>query len=282
MDKHAFLIIAHNEFEILQLLISALDSERTDIYVHIDKKVKVLPKLCTKHSKLTILEDRIDVRWGHTSQIDCEMILFETALKNGPYHHYHLISGTHLPLRPVSELISFYEQHKGEEILDIWETCTGRENIKLGRYNFWIKNFKCDSQLKQKIIQLIWTINLKIQKILHIYRFPNERYTKASQWLSLTQDAASFLIKNKEQIKQKYRFAFCPDEYFIPTELSGKSFIVRDTKNLLYQRWNRESPIELTGEDYLFAKKHSYLYARKFCGCNSDILPIQTSLSQKY
>ena len=42
--KHAYLIIAHNEFEVLKRLISALDHEANDIYVHIDAKVKPFPR----------------------------------------------------------------------------------------------------------------------------------------------------------------------------------------------------------------------------------------------
>ncbi len=36
--RHAFLILAHNEFQILRILLSMLDDERNDIYLHIDKK----------------------------------------------------------------------------------------------------------------------------------------------------------------------------------------------------------------------------------------------------
>lgn len=38
---HAYLIIAHNEFEVLQKLVGALDDPRNDIYIHFDKKVSV-------------------------------------------------------------------------------------------------------------------------------------------------------------------------------------------------------------------------------------------------
>lgn len=38
MMKHAFLIIAHNEYPILEVLLSMLDDERNDIYLHIDKR----------------------------------------------------------------------------------------------------------------------------------------------------------------------------------------------------------------------------------------------------
>ena len=34
--KHAFLIIAHNEYPVLEVLLSMLDDERNDIYLHID------------------------------------------------------------------------------------------------------------------------------------------------------------------------------------------------------------------------------------------------------
>ena len=77
--KHAWLVIAHNEFEILQMLIDALDHPESDIYVHIDKKVKELPVLHASKSKLQVLEKRLDVRWGSVSQIECELLLFETA-----------------------------------------------------------------------------------------------------------------------------------------------------------------------------------------------------------
>lgn len=37
--KHAYLIMAHNNFYILEKLLRLLDDSRNDIYVHIDKKV---------------------------------------------------------------------------------------------------------------------------------------------------------------------------------------------------------------------------------------------------
>ncbi len=36
--KHAFLIIAHNEPEVLAALLRQLDDERNDIYLHIDAR----------------------------------------------------------------------------------------------------------------------------------------------------------------------------------------------------------------------------------------------------
>lgn len=50
--KHAYLIMAHHEFEVLGKLVQALDDERNDIYIHFDKKVKNYPLLKTKYTNL--------------------------------------------------------------------------------------------------------------------------------------------------------------------------------------------------------------------------------------
>ena len=74
--KHAYLILAHNEFGLLQTLISCLDDERNDIFVHIDRKVKEFPTLKVEKANLQVLEDRIDIRWGDVSMVEAEYALF--------------------------------------------------------------------------------------------------------------------------------------------------------------------------------------------------------------
>ena len=43
-DKHAFLIMAHNNKEQLLELLRQLDHPRNDIYLHIDRKVHLISK----------------------------------------------------------------------------------------------------------------------------------------------------------------------------------------------------------------------------------------------
>ena len=45
MGRHAYLVMAHNEFELLGQLLELLDYEENDIYLHIDKKVIDFPKV---------------------------------------------------------------------------------------------------------------------------------------------------------------------------------------------------------------------------------------------
>ena len=66
--KHAYLIIAHKDDYTFQTLLSLLDDERNDIFIHMDKKnedyrfeesVKHIKK-----SRIYQVEQRNDVVWG--------------------------------------------------------------------------------------------------------------------------------------------------------------------------------------------------------------------------
>ena len=67
MNKHAWLIIAHNEIEVTKRLVSLLDDNRNDIFIHVDKKFfnSNWNKLteCVTISKIKILS-KINVKWG--------------------------------------------------------------------------------------------------------------------------------------------------------------------------------------------------------------------------
>ena len=101
--KHAFLIIAHNEYPILEVLLSMLDDERNDIYLHIDKRAvglyQKIKGFKIKKAGFYLIEKNMKVYWGDISLVKVEYLLFETALKNGPYAYYHLLSGADLPIK---------------------------------------------------------------------------------------------------------------------------------------------------------------------------------------
>ena len=119
MQKHAYLIMSHNDFYILEKLLRLLDDRRNDIYVHIDKKVKnfdfkYFKKIC-KHSEVKFIK-RIKVYWGGYSQVQCELNLLEEAIKNN-YEYYHLLSGVDLPLKKQDNIHIFFKQNNGKEFI---------------------------------------------------------------------------------------------------------------------------------------------------------------------
>lgn len=77
--KHAFLILAHNNFHVLQALVGALDDVRNDIYLHIDKKAVGFIAPSVHSSNLYIIDNPCDVRWGDLEQVKAEYLLLEKA-----------------------------------------------------------------------------------------------------------------------------------------------------------------------------------------------------------
>ena len=115
--KHAYLILVHNDFEILGQLIRAIDDERNDIYIHFDRKVAHCPDCRTLHAGLMVLTERIDVRWGDVSVVRAEYALFDAAYRHGGYRYYHLLSGVDMPLKSQDYIHRFFEDNDGKEFI---------------------------------------------------------------------------------------------------------------------------------------------------------------------
>lgn len=117
-DRHAYLIICHNNFKILQMLLSAIDDDRNDIYIHVDKKTVDVPfediRSTVCHSPLTFIE-RTFVNWGGYSQINVELALLSEATKT-PHAYYHLISGVDFPLKSQADIHQFFDDNARERV----------------------------------------------------------------------------------------------------------------------------------------------------------------------
>ncbi len=263
----AYLIIAHNEFEILQMLVSALDYPGNDIYVHFDRKVKLLPDLMTRNSNLYVLDRRIDVRWGHVSQIKTELLLFEEALAHGPYDFYHLISGTHLPLKDTNGLNAYFEKKKGLSVVTgLTKDTEYQETLKMHRINLFLRNYSSRSDMLSKTSQFMWKSCVAVQRWLHIMVNKGVDFWKTSNWLSLSDDAARYIISIKKQILKRYRFTLCGDEFFVATELMNsplKDRIINDDYYLKCEM-QRSNPRIYTLREFDTLKTSGCLFARKF------------------
>ena len=264
--KHAFLIIAHNEFSILQMLISRLDDPDVDLFVHFDRKVKKLPHIEVLKSRLHILDDRVDVRWGTVSQIRCELTLFEEALKCGPYDYYHIISGVHLPLKPVGEIKAFFDSADGCSVLTgLCRSTARQERLKVRSYSFFLNGYSSGNQVVRHVSQFLWKACLGAQRILGIESNRDKVFYKASNWLSLTDEAVKYILSRKKEILDTFRWTFCGDEYFVPTELMAsplKEKIINDDRLLKREILSASASVfhlsdlpELERSDYLFARK---------------------------
>ena len=275
--RYAYLIIAHNEFDVLKRLVAALDDVRNDIYVHIDKKVKPsLPKLEAKKSKLYVLDKRIDVRWGQYSQIETEVLLLNTALENGPYDYYHLISGTHLPLKSQDEIHSFFDGMQGKNLFsNLRETSHHyQEILKVHRVNLFLRNYSSPNKFKAAVSQLFWKAFIAIQRVIGISINNDIKFYWANNWCSLTEPAVEYLVTEKEAIRRRYRWSFCGDEFFVPTELmlSDMASTAVSSDKLLYGAIGRSNASVLIMDDFDNIISSGCLFGRKFSSENPQLI----------
>ena len=141
--KHAYLILAHNEFVILERLIQSIDDERNDIYIHFDGKLENYPVFQPLHAGLFILTERIDVRWGDISVVDAEFALFDEAYRRGEYSYYHLLSGVDMPLKSQDYIHRFFVENKGKEFIGYYQgDMTTEIDRKVRRWHLFPEHFK--------------------------------------------------------------------------------------------------------------------------------------------
>lgn len=266
--RHAWLIIAHNQFGILQQLVSMLDDERSDFFIHIDKKVKDLPHVHAEHGHVYVLSDRIDVRWGTFTQIQAEMALLSVAIEKYAYDYFHIISGTTLPLKSVDELDAYFSKLVGTSVLSgICKDSPYQETLKLHRYNLFTRNYTSNKTFLRKTSQFLWKSVIAIQRLFNIQINRDGVFYKASNWVSLSRDAVQYLISRKDAIEKTYRYSFCGDEYFVPSELMSsaqfKNCVVND-EYYLKHHIGRSNAETLKMEDFPALLQSKYLFARKF------------------
>lgn len=287
MNKHAYLIIAHNEFELLQLLVKALDDVRNDIYIHFDAKVKELPVLDCEKSSLYILPCRVDVRWGDYSQIKTEMQLFKYAhdMQNKAgvsYQYYHLISGVDIPLKNQDYIHNFFNANQGKEFLGYYQGNLQLElRKKVQMYHLFSKGFTKERKLNIKSIMR--ALFCRIQLLVGYKRNKDIELLRGTNWASVTNDFVEFLISKKKEIQKRFHHTFCADEVYKHTLCWNSHFkdrIYNPTDEALgcmrEINWvitDSDSFLpSFTMNDYERLKNSPMLFARKFDTANIDVV----------
>lgn len=264
--RHAYLIMAHGEWELLNNLVKALDDPNNDIYLHIDKKSKFDKHILVypQYSKL-FLTRRMNVNWGGDSQVKCILKMLTLASKCN-YRYYHLLSGVDIPIETQENIHHFFTYNDGKNYLS-FDFKNDYAETRLREYHFFQNII---GRNNGHIVALFYYIEqhlINIQKKLGVNRLKNShiRFYKGGGWFSITNDLVFVLLKNKKMIKKYFYHSLCPDELFIHTIAKNSSLehtIVND--DLRYIDWNRGTPYIFRDEDYEAICNSGKLFARKF------------------
>ncbi len=267
--RHAYIMMVHNEWRILRLILDILDDERNDFFIHIDRKVKdeEIPYELTDVLKKSgvYMIPRMDVTWGGDSQIFCVMGLLKAA-SSGHYKYYHFISGVDMPLMSADRIFSFFYEHEGANFFEYHNPLNS--DMDRIRYYYFCQN-KIGKGLDNETLffQKIKGWLLKIQKALQINRLSNESITfyKGEAWFSITDEMAQYFVSSEKRIRKLFTGTWCGDEMCWNTiALNGPYADSVKNDCLRYIDWEAGDPYVFCKKDYLRILNSGKLFARKF------------------
>lgn len=271
-QKHAYLIMAHNNFDQLKTLVSLLDDIRNDIYLQVDKKATIFrpESINTKHAGLFFVEP-MSVTWGGHSLIACKMRLLKNAAPKH-YAYYHIISGLDLPLKSQDEIHAFFQNHFPQNFIEFdQEAMRTRSFVDRTQYYYFFQNIIGRSNRPLMApLKILERISLKTQKILHMKRKEIVPTYKGSNWVSVTDEMAQYILSCEKIIKKQFFFAYCADEGFLHSIAMHSPYrdtIVDDSCRAI--DWQRGFPYTYRKEDVPELLASEKLFARKF-DCNVD------------
>lgn len=274
-QRHAYLIMAHNNVAQLNKLLQALDDKKNDIYLHIDAKASIHEEnLIPLQNSRLFLTQRIHVYWADYSQVECELLLLKEAVTT--YHsYYHLLSGSDLPLKSQEYIHRYFAD--GDKIYLHYTTKKKTaETIKfLKYYHLFQKQLSVANRGKQFSIYKVFSkLSLGIQKIFGISRIPKDIIIKkGANWFSIPHDFANYVISQENYIQKQFAKTRSPDEFFLQTLAFNSNY-----KNRIYRfqeddgyasclrliDWKRGNPYVFKDSDYDELIESDMLFARKF------------------
>ena len=273
---HAYMIIAHRQFDLLAKLITALDDERNDIFVHIDAKVRDFDfekfKALPKRSRI-YFTPRIGVTWGDFSQVKCELILLaevDKMQKSGrAYDYVHLISGADLPIKSNNQIHAFFKENNGLQVVHFTDDKATKESENRIRYYHLFR------RRRNLFTKILAQIALRVQMLCGVNRLKNKniKVQKGCNWFSITGAFAAYIAQASKPLEKIFRFSYCGDEVFVQTALVNSPFAddvyMKNCGNnhLACARlidWQRGNPYVFRTEDFEMIKNSPAVFARKF------------------
>lgn len=228
MTKIAYLILAHADPMHLRRLCAALDY-RSRIFVHIDLKSDIDDFLALDlPPHVTLIKDRVDVRWAGISMVDATLNLMRAAIdSDDDLYYFALLSGADYPLRSAKRIwneLMLAPHREHIRFIDMRASTHYRRQIE----QRWFFERRLPGRLRH--IERVW------RKGLHMLRLPNQWRSEAtpyfgSQWWILTRRACEYILAWLAANPWFYamnRDTFSPDEHFFHTVI-GNSPLLADS-----------------------------------------------------
>ena len=142
--KHAILVTAYKNIQDIIDIIKCFDDDFS-FYIHIDKKSKIPKKELAdlmQIKAIKFLSKKYKTNWGGFNHLRAILFLSAEALKDPNIEYFHLISGSHYPLKSCNYFKNYFTENKGKEYLEHYPVPSESRKEKgdidrLEYYNFY-------------------------------------------------------------------------------------------------------------------------------------------------
>lgn len=276
--RHAWLILTHGNFEILEKQLRFLDSENADFYIHADAKAAFDPerfRAVPEKSRVTFVK-RHRISWGHFAMVEAELELLRAAVVPGGYDYYHLLSGVDVPVKTRAYIENYFTRAPGRNYVSFLSPEISRTDLYRVRFYYPLQRYNIR---KPAVRRTLRNLSAALQLGFGVDRTRRRPdgfvFQKGAQWFSITHALAQYLLEKESEIREFFSDTYCPDEMFVQTVIVNSPF--RDTlpehafendyaSCLRYIDWQRGNPYTFTDADLdeLLAAPETALFARKF------------------
>ena len=275
--RHAWLILTHGNFAILEKQLRFLDSENADFFIHVDAKADFDEErfsAVTERSRVTFVPRR-RISWGHFAIAEAELELLRAAAP-GRYDYYHLLSGVDVPVKSRAYIEEYFTRAPGTNYVNFLAPEISRADLYRVMFYYPMQRYNIR---KPAVRRALRNFSAAVQLgfgVDRTRRLPDGfAFQKGAQWFSITHALAAYLLEKESEIRGIFSDTYCPDEMFVQTEIINSPF--RDTlpenafcndyaSCLRYVDWKRGSPYTFTDADLaeLLSTPETALFARKF------------------
>lgn len=283
--KIAVLIMCHKDAHRVNRLISAIDDQDLDIYVHVDKKSNITSDISTGMSIRPLPDElRIDVRWAQLSQVEAELNLIKYAHSFFEYDYYVLLSGYDYPITSITDFKALLLEDPKVNYINLTRSKNylnnGRPNSFDKRNDIYYPKVTLNQSLLSRILRRTWVeLTGGYNRTFNIFKRANQSressYYYGSQWWCLTGNTINWMIghlKENQEFLKDFEGCCIPDESFFQTLFMRSPYVDLRRDNLHYIDWSEHSnnPKWLGLYDFESIKRSGKCFARKIA--DEDLL----------
>jgi hypothetical protein len=215
--RHAYLVLAHEDVDMLNILTNRL-IKTGFVYIHIDLKSAIKIEQVVKHPKVKVTK-QIKVNWGGFSIVEATRLLADQALSDGSTR-LTLLSGVSYPIVSDAKLKEFAES--SVEYVDAGEvdlktqTKAFRRRFTSRHFSFHLKQ-NTFGRLIRRLSREFWVLMPHLDPV---HELGGINLTLGSQWWSVTSGTyakAMALLEQNKKVQFYFEKIECSDESFFGT-----------------------------------------------------------------